>query len=89
MFMSLVMMMGYCNVPSTFQQFVTTIFHDIIGHLVHVYLDDMFIFSNTIKEHEEHLGEVFHRLEKAHMYLSKKKAELYASAMDSLGHVIV
>jgi hypothetical protein len=51
--------MGDCNAPSTFQRLVTAIFCDIIGCYVHVYLDDMFVFSNTIKEHEEHLGEVF------------------------------
>jgi hypothetical protein len=54
-----VMMMGDCNAPSTFQWLVTTIFRDIIGCYVHVYLDDTFVFSNTIEEHEEHLEEVF------------------------------
>jgi hypothetical protein len=87
-FVSRVMMMGDRNTPSTFQRLVTDIFRNIIGRYVHVYLDDMFVFSNTIKEHEEHLEEVFRQLERAHLYLSKKKAELYATAMDCLGHVI-
>jgi hypothetical protein len=58
-FVSHVMMMGDCNAPSTFQRLVTAIFHDIIGHYVHVYLDNTFVFSNTIEEHKEHLEEVF------------------------------
>jgi hypothetical protein len=58
-FVSCVMMMGDCNAPSTFQRLVTTIFHDIIGRYIHVYLDYTLVFSNMIEEHKEHLGEVF------------------------------
>jgi Reverse transcriptase (RNA-dependent DNA polymerase) len=54
-FVSRVMMMGDCNAPSTFQQLMTAIFRDIIGHYVHVYLDNIFIFSDTIEKHQEHL----------------------------------
>jgi Reverse transcriptase (RNA-dependent DNA polymerase) len=87
-FVSHVMMMGDCNAPSTFQRLMTTIFHDLIGRYVHIYLDDIFIFSNTIEEHQEHLREIFLRLQKAHLFLSKSKAEIYAEAMDCLGHII-
>jgi hypothetical protein len=58
-FVSCVMMMGDCNTPPTFQWLVTVIFRAIICHYVHVYLENTFVFSNMIEEHEEHLEEVF------------------------------
>lgn len=31
------------------------LFREHIGKFVHVYLDDTFIYSDTIKDHEKHL----------------------------------
>ncbi len=38
---------------------MTSIFQDIIGVSVHVYLDDIFVYSDTIDDHERHLKVVF------------------------------
>ena len=48
MFQIAVMQMGDCNAPSTFQRLMTTIFRDFLGRFVHVYLDDIFIYSQSI-----------------------------------------
>ena len=45
-FVSLVMQQGDCNVPSTFQRLMTVVFREYITQFVHVYLDDIFIFSS-------------------------------------------
>ena len=55
---------------------------------MHVYLDDIFIFSDSIKEHEQHLQVVFECLRKVSLYLKWKKCELYAESIDCLGHII-
>src|SRR5882762_5412203 len=47
-FISHVMQQGDCNAPTTFQHPMTWIFRDHLGLFVQVYLDDIFIFSNTI-----------------------------------------
>ena len=73
-FRSQVMKMGDCNAPSMFQRLMTAIFRDCIGRFVHVYMDDIFIFSCLIEEHEKHLGIVFDRLCKNHLFLSKKRS---------------
>jgi hypothetical protein len=83
-----VMQMGDCNGPSTFQRLMTRIFFKQIGKSVHVYLDDIFIFSTTIEEHEEQLKIVFELLRKYHLFLAKHKVQLYAEKIDCLGHVI-
>jgi Reverse transcriptase (RNA-dependent DNA polymerase)/RNase H-like domain found in reverse transcriptase len=87
-FRSQVMQMGDCNAPSTFQHLMTAIFHDCIGLFVHVYMDDIFIFSCLIKEHEKHLGIVFDRLRKNHLFLSKKQVDLYSERVECLSHSI-
>jgi Reverse transcriptase (RNA-dependent DNA polymerase) len=45
-------LMGDCNAPSTLQQFMTDIFCDHIGIFLYVYLDDIFIYSDTIQDHQ-------------------------------------
>ena len=54
-FQSQVIQMGDCNSPSTFHWLMTTTFRDYIGKFIHVYLDNIFIFSNSLKEHIEHI----------------------------------
>ena len=85
---SLVMQMGDCNAPSTFQRLMTMIFIKQVGRFIHVYLDDIFVFSMSIEEHEEHLSQVFALLRANHLYLSKTKVDLYSERMDCLGHII-
>ena len=87
-FVSLVMQQGDCNAPATFQQLMTTIFRDYIGVFMHVYLDDIFVFSSSIEEHEEHLEKVFSKLRDSSLYLMGDKCDLYSDKMDCLGHVI-
>ena len=58
-FLSHVVQQGDCNAPATFQRLMTRIFRNFIGKFIYVYLDDIFIFSYTIEEHENHLRQVF------------------------------
>jgi hypothetical protein len=87
-FRSHVMQQGDCNAPATFQRLMTHIFRDYIGDFVHVYLDDIFIYSKTVEDHERHLSLVFTALRRARLYLSKEKVNLYAQRMECLGHII-
>src|ERR1700723_1893053 len=70
-FVSHAMQQGDCNAPATFQQLMTIIFREYIGRFVHVYLDNIFVFSNSIEEHEKHLGLVFDKLRKAQLFLEE------------------
>jgi hypothetical protein len=87
-FISHIMQQGDCNAPATFQRMMTSIFRDAIGRFMHVYLDDIFIYSNTVEEHEQHLKVVFDRLRANVLYLKWSKCDLYASRIDCLGHII-
>jgi hypothetical protein len=87
-YVSLIMQQGDCNTPATFQWLMTSIFHDVIGCFMHVYLDDIFIYSNSIEEHEQHLKVIFDRLRANILYLKWSKCNLYAKCIDCLGHMI-
>ena len=51
----LVMPFGLSNAPAEFQQFVNTIFADLLDICVVVYLDDILIYSEDEASHEEHI----------------------------------
>ena len=67
---------------------MTVVFREYIARFVHVYLDDIFIFSSTIEEHQKHLAMVFNKLREAQLYLSCDKVDLYSQSMDCLSHII-
>ena len=81
-FVSLVMQQGGCNAPSTFQRLMTSVFRDFIARFVHVYLDDIFIFSSSVEEHKQHLSQVFDKLRETQLYLSWEKVDLYSERID-------
>ena len=83
-----VLQQGNCNGPATFQQLITVIFRDTIGLYVHVYLDDLFIFSYKLEDYEKHLEYVFQKLHENHLFVEKEKCDLYSTKMDCLGHLI-
>jgi len=87
-FVSQVMQHGDCNAPSTFQRLMTAVFHEYIAIFVHIYLDDIFMYSLSIMEHEQHLAKVFDKLWETRLFLSQDKVDLYSKRMDCLGHVI-
>jgi hypothetical protein len=87
-YVSHTMQIGDCNAPATFQRVMTMIFRDFIGIFLHAYLDDLFIYSNSVDEHEKHLALVFNKIHKFQFYLKEEKCKLYAEQVDCLGHMI-
>ena len=54
---------GFTNAPSTFCTLMNKTFLPNLNHFVVVYLDDIVIYSNTLKEHMENLMIVFQVLQ--------------------------
>ena len=50
------------NAPTAFQQFVNTIFADMLDVCVVVYLDDILIYSEDMESHQKHVQEVLRLL---------------------------
>ena len=53
-----------------------------------MYLDDIVIYLDTVKEHIEHLWLIFEVLERKKLYLSKDKLCFLATELDILGHIV-
>lgn len=87
-FVSRVIQQGDLNGPSTCQRLLTHIFRERIGRSFYVYLDDIFIFTNTYEEHEENLRWGLLKLKEAQLFISARKLDVYSNAMDCLGHLI-
>ena len=71
------------NASSIFQRFMDSIFLKFDFCLV--YIDDILVASNTIKEHEKHLGLVFDEIKKNGIVISKRKFELFKRKISFLG----
>ena len=53
---------------------MNAVFREYIAQFIHVYLDNIFIFSSTIEEHEKHLAMVFNKLHKAKLYPQSRQS---------------
>ena len=67
---------------------MTTTSWDYIKKFIYIYLDDIFIFSNSLEEHIEHIKLALLWLREAHFFLSKSKVHLFSNNIDCLGYVI-
>ena len=84
----LVMPFGLTNAPATFCTLMNKIFHPYLDKFVVVYLDDIVIYSNTLKEHVEHLRKVFKILRQNELYVKKEKCSFAKEEVSFLGHRI-
>jgi hypothetical protein len=82
------MLQGDANAPATMMRNMTTIFGDIIGEYVWVYLDDVVVFSQSVQEHMQHLREISKRLQNASFYLKLNKCQLMQKSIKLLRHTI-
>jgi len=83
-----VMPFGLTNAPRTFQRLMDRVLRNEIGKFVHVYLDDINVFSETFEEHLQHLAIVFQRLRDAGLRLNPEKCEFVRKSLHFLGHVV-
>jgi hypothetical protein len=70
-----VMPFGLTNAPAQFQAYMNEALAGLVNVTYIVYLDDILIFSNSKKEHVEHVREVLDRLRKAKLYVKLSKCE--------------
>ena len=59
-----------------------------IGKICHVYLDDIIIWSQSLKGHEKNVATVLESLHKANLYCNVKKSQLFSTELAFLSHRI-
>ncbi|RVW76388.1 Retrovirus-related Pol polyprotein from transposon 17.6 [Vitis vinifera] len=84
----LVMLFDLTNAPTTFYTLMNKIFLPYLDKFVVVYLDDIVMYSNTLKEHIEHLRKVFKILRQNELYVKKEKCSFAKEEVSFLGHRI-
>src|ERR1700736_2530345 len=83
-----VMQQGNCNAPSTFQRLMMWVFREHLGLFIRIYLNDIFVYSDSVDEHQIHLCIAFDTLQRHKFYISQPKLDLFSEDMDCLGHCI-
>ena len=82
------MMQGDMNAPATFVRVMEALFHDELGKFIWIYIDDIFIFSNTFEDHIKHVKLACSKLQQYEFYANPRKSIFFANKLDILGHMI-
>ncbi|GJV96619.1 putative reverse transcriptase domain-containing protein [Tanacetum coccineum] len=83
-----VMSFGLTNAPAIFMDLMNRMCKPYLDRFVIVFIDDILIYSKTIKEHEGHLKLILRLLKKEELYAKFSKCEFWLSKVQFLGHVI-
>lgn len=76
------------NVGATYQRAMVYIFHDLIGNVIAIYLDDMLILSRKRYEHLHDLRTVFKRYKRYRLCLNPSKCVFVVTLGKMLGNII-
>jgi hypothetical protein len=88
LFEYVVMTFGLKNAGSTYQRAMNHIFHDLIGNLVEIYIDDVVVKSASVEGHLDDLRQVLERTRKFRLRMNPKKWTFGVSAGQFLGFLV-
>jgi hypothetical protein len=84
----MVMPFGLANAPATFMDLMNQVFHDFLDQFVVVFIDDILIYSKSLKEHKDHLRRVLQRLREKRLYAKFSKCAFWLDKVIFRGHVV-
>ena len=82
------MSFGLTNAPAAFMSLMNRIFKPYLDLFVIVFINDILIYSKSMKEHEEHLRMVLEVLREKRLYAKFSKCEFWLDLLSFLGHVV-
>ncbi|CAM8975406.1 unnamed protein product [Rhodiola kirilowii] len=82
------MSFGLCNAPGTFQRVVTSIFSDMIGTFIEVFMDDFTIYGDKFDACLNNLSTVLARCVSTNLVLNYEKCHFMVTHGVVLGHVV-
>jgi hypothetical protein len=83
-----VMPFGLKNAGTTYQRVMNSIFHDMIGKYMKVYIDDIVVKSQDIDEHLKNLERAFIRMRKHQLKMNPLKCAFGVTAGNFLGFLV-
>ena len=84
----LVMPFGFKNAGATYQRVMNAIFHDMLGHHMEIYIDDIVVKSKKAVEHVNHLRKSFERMRLHQLKLNPLKCAFGVQAENFLGFLV-
>jgi hypothetical protein len=78
---------GLKSAPSTFQRMMNNVLSELIGDRCLVYMDDILITEETLKEHNLKLRAVFQKLREYNLKTEPDKCE-FLKELSYLGHIV-
>ena len=88
LFEYLVMPFGLTGAPSTFQHYINDVLREYLDIFCTAYLDDILIYSNSLKEHQKHVKLVLQALKTAGLQVEIEKCEFHTTETRYLGLII-
>ena len=79
---------GLTNTPAAFMDLMHRVFQPYLNQFVVVFVDDILIYSQSEREHEDHLGIVLQLLRDHHLYDKLSKCEFWLTEVRFLGHIV-
>jgi hypothetical protein len=79
---------GLINAPAIFQAYINKILKGLLNITCVAYLNNIYIYSDSIKEYTKHVREIFNRLKKIKLYVKLSKCEFDKKEIIFLRYVI-
>jgi len=79
---------GLSNSPANFRRLMDLVLKDLIGDKLHVFIDDVIIFSKTAEERAVRLERVLDRFDRTNLQLHPQKCSIARPQVNYLGCVL-
>ena len=84
----IVMPFGLTNAPAAFMDLMHGVFQPYLDQFIVVFRDDILIYSQSEREHEDHLRTILQLLRDHQLYAKFSKCEFWLTKLRFLGHVV-
>ncbi len=83
-----VMPFGLNNTLVGFQHLMNDVIPEYLDDFMVFYIDEIFVLSKNMEDHEHHVGLVLEKFQKIGLYAKLEKCEFYQFEVEFLGYII-
>jgi hypothetical protein len=84
----MIMSFGLINASATCQKMINDALRQYLNIFVIAYLNDIMIYSITLKKHVQHVSQILKCLNERNLHLKSEKCEFYREKVDFLEFVV-